>query len=180
METTDSRHRIKKLWIFILISGLLHFYVGVIYVTTDLIRYLWLTKVFIVATIANGLSEIIFFWIKYKHPYERRLPASLYDIVLGVILVLYPFYTMLIFPLFVAGELLIRGITELNILRTGAEEFVLDVKVVRTFAWIRIILAIMILLYTVIDPSIIWLSGLAFGMGGLALIATAIKLRQIK
>lgn len=176
METASTLYRVKRFWPFVLLSGLLHIYLGYLYLVTELPRYIWLTRIFIVATVAIGLSEIIFYRIRYGEISEKRLPASLYDIGLGAVLYFFPFYTLVIFPFFVAGGLFVRAITDLLITARGDSEHILGSLAVKHLAWVRILLALSILIYQVIDPQNLWLTGISFGLAGLILIFNAIKL----
>lgn len=178
-EDIISLYHAKRLWIFVLISGALHIYIGILFITTDVLHYFWLSKVFIIALIANGVSEILFHFITFRKIEVKRLLAAFYDIAFGVFIFFVPILTIFILPLYIALALIIRSITDLRTPPSNKLSQLFKTMFLKTYSWIRILLAALIILSVIINKNDVLLSGMAIVLTGVVNILLSIKLKLI-
>ena len=177
VSLTENYRRIKKIWFFILISGLLHLLVAYLYLSTEMIHYFWLSKVFLWATIANGISLIAFNWLFFKKIDFLTLPAALFDIAFGFLILVAPIIPIILLPFYVALSLLISGVIQLIQFRLARKQQLEDVPFLQVLGIARILFAGLIVAFTMSSNVVIWLTGAAIFGAGLLNITLAIRLK---
>jgi uncharacterized membrane protein HdeD (DUF308 family) len=179
-EKIDYRQRAKRLWIFVLISGILHLYIGTVFITTDVMRYHLLSTLFIWAFVANGIGEVLFRFIVFRTPDAQRVFASVYDIIAGVFIYVFPLFSVLILPVYLAVSLLIRGITDLAVSRKVNPHSLVSMHFLRTIGLLRIAMAVLILIVALLVPSNVAVAGSAILLAGMLNIILALQFRVYK
>jgi uncharacterized membrane protein HdeD (DUF308 family) len=179
-EKIDYRQRAKRLWIFVLISGILHLYIGTVFITTDIMRYQLLSTLFIWAFVANGLCEILFRFIVFRTPDAQRVFACVYDIIAGVFIYVFPLFSVLILPVYLAVSLLIRGITDLVVSRKINPHSLISINFLRTIGMLRVAMAVFILIVAFLVPSNVAVAGSAIMLAGMFNIIFAFQFRVYK
>ncbi len=173
---------IKNWWLF-LAAGILLIIVSFWVIKTPVESYVGLAILLSILILANGISYTIFS-ISNREQLEGwgwYLTGGIFDIVIGVILILYPEISIILLPLFVGFWLMFRGIsvigTSLDLKKYG----VLD------WGWLMLfgIFITTMAFFMVLNPmfgffNIIYLTFLSLLVYGVANIMLAFKLKKIK
>ncbi len=173
---------IKNWWVF-LIAGILLIFMSYWVITTPEDSYVGLAILFSILVLANGISYTIFS-ISNRDQLEGwgwYLASGIFDIVIGIILVLYPEISIILLHVFIGFWLMFRGIsvigTSLDLKKYG----VLDWGWLMLFGIVITTMAFFMILNPIIGfINIIILTSLSLLVYGVANIMLAFKLKKIK
>jgi uncharacterized membrane protein HdeD (DUF308 family) len=179
-EKIDYKQRAKRLWIFVLISGILHLYIGTVFITTDIMQYRLLSTLFIWAFVTNGICEVLFRYLVFRTPDAQRVFAPVYDIIAGVFIYVFPLFSVLILPVYLALSLLIRGTTDLVVSQRVNPHSLLSIRFLKTVGCLRIVMATLILVVALLVPSNVAVAGSAVMLAGVLNIIFALQFRVYK
>jgi uncharacterized membrane protein HdeD (DUF308 family) len=173
---------IKNWWLF-LVAGVLLIILSFWVLTTPVESYVGLAVLLSILILANGISYTIFAISNSKQleGWGWYLVGGIFDIVIGIILIIYPAISIALLPLFVGFWLIFRGIsvigTSLDLKKYG----VLD------WGWLMLfgIFITTMAFFMILDPlfgffNIIYLTFLSLLVYGVANIMLAFKLKKIK
>lgn len=180
VRTAEVIKRMPFLWKFILVNGLLHLGLGAVYVFLPATMYLVSTRIVILGLIATGVAELVLYRRKHHTLDGSRLPAFLFDLVIGSVLLLLPFYSIVVFPVFIAAGLLVRGVTDLSLLRRGVEVQIGGAASLRKYAWAKMIIGVFTMIYVGVNTADMWFTGINFAVAGIISVIYANRLRQLK
>jgi hypothetical protein len=177
----QSLNRIRKIWLLVLAQGVAYIYLGSIYLEARLVDYFWLGKIFIAANMTMGMVEILFYSYFNKKAALIAFPGSLFDIVVGVLILFLPVISIVLLPLFVGMSQVLRGVIYLVLFNTGSRYNVTGLTWLKYLGWARIFWAVVIIaafLLAIRTPKV--LAAMALMIDGLIVIAYAIRLRLLK
>lgn len=180
VRTAEVIKRMPCLWQFILLNGLLYLGLGAAYLVMPDPDYLLLSRIIIVLIIVNGFGELAFYRRKHHTLDGSRLPAFLFEFVIGTVLLLLPLFSIVVFPVFLAACLMLRAITDLSLLKRGLEVQVAAAAPLRKFAWAKLVIGIFTFIYLGVNTKDIWFVGVPFAAAGVLSVVYAIRLRQLK
>lgn len=178
----NIRKEVNNWWLSLLL-GILFLATGVWVIFTPISSYITLSIFFSAVILVSGISQIIFS-ISNKnnlHGWGWHLTSGILDLIIGVILLIYPKLSMVVLPYFVGFWLLFAGFSSIA-MAVEAKKVIGRVSV-----W-GIIFGILVAIFAfllIINPlfaavSIVYMTAFAFGTLGIFRIIYAFHLKKIK
>jgi uncharacterized membrane protein HdeD (DUF308 family) len=186
METLTSTSTIRKSagnWWVLLIIGILLIIAGFFILVYPISTYISLSVFFGVLVFITGLTQL-FFALSNRKSMPRwgwALFLSIVNIIIGLILMVFPGISMAILPYFVGFWMLLRGVNLLSYTSSSSSEVQLDRGWLIFGGIVHIILAILILLFPIIGVfTIVAWTGWAFLAGGVFEMILAFRMKRMQ
>ena len=179
---SQIKDAINYWWVF-LITGLLLVFVSYKVITTPLESYVSLSILFSILVLVNGFFYTIFSITNHKQldGWGWYLAGGIFDIAIGIILVLYPGISIVLLPVFIGFWLMFRGV---SVIGTSLDLKKYDVL---NWGWLMVLGILMTILafFMVMDPlfgflNIIYITSISFLVFGVISIIMAFKLKNVK
>ena len=185
MATTvfsSAQSAVRNWWISLLI-GVLYIIAGVWVFQTPLASYVSLSIVFSVFIFVSGISQIVFS-ISSRNEINNwgwYLAGGIIDLIIGLLLISHPMFTMAILPFYVGFWLLFQGFMAIGL------SFQFKSIGVSSWGWL-LFLGFLTLIFSFLllaNPvfaglSIVYMTAMAFVSAGIFRIFLAFDLRKIK
>lgn len=177
----DKYHGCIKYWWLALALGILLFIIGALIFIFPLISYLTMSVLFGIIILISGIFYIIMSSSKSLKGRGWLMASGIIEVILGIILTIWPSLTAASLPYFLGFWLLFKGFTLIGI---GS-----DMSDVKGSGWgwsivwalVLIICAFIIILHPIIfgiEAVIIWI-GVSCLVGGLSLMSFASSLKKM-
>jgi uncharacterized membrane protein HdeD (DUF308 family) len=176
------RNNVKYWWLY-LINGIIFLIAGFIVFSNPFSSYVLLSIFFSITFFITGIFEIIFAVSNRRNHsgWGWSLASGIIDLVLGIILMLYPAVSMAVIPLFLAFWFMFRGIALIGF------SIQLSSDKIPNWGWVLIggIGLVIISIFILDNPAlgvaaVLGLMAAAFWVAGVFSIVFAFRLKSVK
>ncbi len=176
------RSNVKYWWLY-LINGIIFLIAGFVVFSNPFGSYVLLSIFFAVTLFVSGIFEISFAVSNRQHMYGWgwSLAAGIVDLVVGLLLMIYPSVSMAVIPIFLGFWFLFRGIS------TIVFSIQLSMEKIPNWGWLLVggIILVMLSIFILDNPAlgvatILGIVAASFWMMGVLSIIFAFRLRHVK
>ncbi|MBV7530551.1 HdeD family acid-resistance protein [Chitinophaga sp. sic0106] len=176
------RSNVKYWWLYLL-NGIIFIIAGFVVFSNPFSSYVLLSIFFAVTLFVSGFAEIIFAVSNREHMYGWgwSLASGIIDLVVGLLLMIYPAVSMAVIPIFLGFWFLFRGISLIVF------SIQLSMEKVPNWGWLLVggIILIMLSVFILDNPAlgvatILGIVAASFWVAGVLAIIFAFRLRHVK
>ncbi|SHM64574.1 Uncharacterized membrane protein HdeD, DUF308 family [Chitinophaga jiangningensis] len=176
------RSNVKYWWLY-LVNGIIFLIAGFVVFSNPFSSYVLLSIFFAVTLFVSGFAEIIFAVSNRQHMYGWgwSLASGIIDLVVGLLLMIYPSVSMAVIPIFLGFWFLFRGISLIVF------SIQLSMEKIPNWGWLLVggIILIMLAVFILDNPAlgvatILGIVAASFWMAGVLAIIFAFRLRHVK